>query len=125
MTQRTPSILIVSPDPRLETEVSQALAGIPDLHAVLHTAPDFRQGVEVARSRRPDFVLVEMTRDLRALKHFAEEVNKGAPETNLAAVFASDLFGHDVSESALLIEALRAGIQDFLRRPVSRLDLEQ
>ncbi len=125
MSQRTPTILIVSADARLEEEVRQALSGIADLHAVLHTATDFRQGAEAVRSRRPDFVFVEMARDLRPLKSFADEVLKNSPETNLAAVFSSDLFGHDVSESALLIQALRVGIQDFLRRPLSRIDLEQ
>ncbi len=125
MSQRTPAILTVSPDPRLEEEVRSALSGIPDLSPILHSASDHRQGAEAARSRHPDFVLVEMTRDLRSLKSFAEEVVKGSPETNLAAVFSADLFGHDVSESALLIQAMRIGLQDFLRRPVSRIDLEQ
>ena len=59
------------------------------------------------------------------LKVFAEEVAKNSPETNLAAIFRPDVFGHDVSESAVLIEAIRAGIRDFLRRPLSRIDLEQ
>jgi pilus assembly protein CpaE len=122
---RTATILIVSPDPRLGAEVDAALKGITALSAVVHRVPDFRQGAEAARSRRPDFVLVEMGRDLRALKVFAEEVTAGSPETSLAAVFAPDLFGPDVSESALLIEAVRVGMQDFLRRPVSRADLEE
>jgi pilus assembly protein CpaE len=78
-----------------------------------------------ARSRRPDFLFVEMSKDLRSLKAFAEEVAKGSPETTLAAVFSPDLFGHDVSESAILIEAIRAGMQDFLRRPLSRTDVQQ
>ena len=122
---RTPSILIVSPDPRLERETAEALAGVADISAVLHYASDLRQGVEAARCRHPDFVLVEMSKDLRTLKTFAEEIAQGSPGSNLAAVFSSDLFGPDVSESALLIEALRAGIQDFLRRPLSRMDLGQ
>src|SRR5260221_580325 len=123
--QRTPKILIVSPDPRLQAEVAAALQGITDTNAVLHVAADFRQGIEAVRSWRPAFALVEMSNDLRALKVFAEDAAKASPETNLAAVFSADLFGHDVSESAILIEAIRAGMQDFLRRPVSRADLEQ
>jgi pilus assembly protein CpaE len=123
--QRTPQILIVGPDPRLQAEVAAALKGIAGTTAVLHSAADFRQAAEAARSRRPDFVLVEMGRDLRSLKVFAEEVAAGSPESNLAAVFAPDIFGPDVSESAIIIEAIRAGMQGFLRRPVSRADLEQ
>ncbi|MBM3996909.1 MAG: hypothetical protein FJ303_22580 [Planctomycetes bacterium] len=123
--QRTPKILIVSPDARLQAEVAAALKGIADTNAVLHYATDFRQAIEGIRSWRPTFALVEMNTDLRALKSFADEASLASPETNLAAVFSADLFGHDISESAILIEAIRAGMQDFLRRPVSRADLEQ
>ena len=125
MSERTPFILIVGPDARLEKEVADALNGMPGMRPVLNQVADFRMGVEITRSRRPDFVLIEMSRDLRALKEFAEEAGKNSPESNLAAVFAPDVFGQDVSESAVLIEALRAGVQDFLRRPVSRLELTQ
>jgi pilus assembly protein CpaE len=123
--QRTPKILIVSPDARLQGEVVAALKGIPDTNAVLHYAADFRQGIEAIRSWRPAFALVEMSKDQRALKAFAEEASTRSPETSLAAVYSVDIFGHDVSESAILIEALRGGMQDFLRRPVSRADLQQ
>jgi pilus assembly protein CpaE len=66
-----------------------------------------------------------MTADLRQLKAFADEAAAASPETLLAAAFRPDVFGPDVSESAILIEALRAGVRDFLRRPLSRADLEQ
>jgi pilus assembly protein CpaE len=122
---RTPQILIVGPDARLEAEVQAALNGIPDTVPVVHYVAQLRHGTEAARSRRPDFVFVEMSKDLRSLKAFAEEVGKASPETTLAAIFSPDLFGHDVSESAILIEAIRAGMQDFLRRPLSRTDVQQ
>jgi pilus assembly protein CpaE len=92
---------------------------------ILHAAADLRQAVEAARSRRPHLALVEMTRDLRLLKTFTEEVKVGSPETIVAALFRPDVFGYDVSESAVLIEALRSGVRDFLRRPVSSHDLGQ
>ena len=92
---------------------------------ILHAVSDLRQAVEAARSRRPHLALVEMTRDLRLLKTFTEELKIGSPETVVAAVFRPDVFGYDVSESAVLIEALRSGVRDFLRRPVSSHDLGQ
>jgi pilus assembly protein CpaE len=123
--QRTPKILIVSPDARLQSEVAAALKGIADTTALLQRAADHRQGIEAIQNWRPTIAVVEMTKDLRALKTFADEAAAAAPETNLAAAFSPELFGPDVSESAILIEAIRAGMQDFLRRPVSRADLEQ
>jgi pilus assembly protein CpaE len=86
---------------------------------------DYRRGIEAARSRHPALVLVEMTGDLQALEAFAEEVSVASPGTAVAAVFSPDIFGPDVSESAIIIGALRAGVKDFLRRPMSSSDLEQ
>jgi pilus assembly protein CpaE len=123
--QRTPKILIVSADSRLKDEVAAALRDVADVQPVLHYAAEYRQGIEAIRSWRPFLVLVEMSDDLRALKVFAEEAGTSSPETNLATVFRPEIFGHDTSESAVLIEALRAGMQDFLRRPISRADLTQ
>ena len=57
--------------------------------------------------------------DVRPLQVFAEEVAVVSPETTVAAVFRPDGFGARRSESAVLIEAIRAGVKDFLRRPVS------
>ena len=48
-----------------------------------------------------------------------------SPGTVVAAVFSADVFGPDVSESAVIIAALRAGVKDFLRRPLSSADLGQ
>lgn len=39
-----------------------------------HEFGDFRQGVEAARGRHPELVLVEMTKNLRAPTAFVEEV---------------------------------------------------
>ena len=66
-----------------------------------------------------------MTTDLRPLRTFADEMVAASPETTVAAIFRPDVFGPDVSESAVLIEAIRAGVSDFLRRPLSSTDLDQ
>jgi pilus assembly protein CpaE len=121
----TQNILIAGPDPKLPAEVEAALAGATTERPILHTVSDFRQAIEAARSRRPDLALVEMTSDLRLLKSFSEEVAVCSPETMVAAVFRPDVFGHDVSESSVIIEAIRAGVRDFLRRPISSHDLKQ
>jgi pilus assembly protein CpaE len=68
---------------------------------------------------------VEMGLNLSALKVFAKEVAAGAPEAMLAAVFRPEVVGNDVSESAVLIEAIRCGVKDFLRRPISTTELDQ
>jgi pilus assembly protein CpaE len=121
----TPNILIAGSDPKLLEEIQAALSAAGIEQPILHAVGDLRQAVEAARSRRPHLALVEMTRDLRVLKTFTEELKVGSPETVVAALFRPDVFGYDVSESAVLIEALRSGVRDFLRRPVSSHDLGQ
>lgn len=119
----TINILVVSPDPRFCAELESAIASLDDLHPVVHRAGDFRRAVESARSRRPQIALVEMGTDVRPLRALAEEIAVVSPETGVAAVFRPDGFGPEVSESAMLIEAIRAGVKDFLRRPVSGSEL--
>jgi len=119
------NILLVSADPRFHAELETTIASLADLKPVIHHAGDARQAIEAARSRRPHIALMEMGPDVGPLQAFAEEASVVSPETNVAAVFRPDGFGEDVSESAVLILAIRAGVKDFLRRPVSSAELAE
>lgn len=119
------SILLITSDPALRDELRSALVAMGDRTAAVYTADDSRQGLEIARSRAPRLVITGMTSDLRALAMLSQELTLASPDSTLAAAFRSDAFGHDVSESAVLIEALRCGVKDFLRRPLSAADLKQ
>ncbi len=116
-------ILIVSSDPRLREECAAALAPVAESPPVVHYVGDFRQAVEVVRSHRPALVIAEMTPNLAPLRTLADELQAASPETRLVGAFKPEIFAHEVSESAVLIEALRAGVSDFLRRPLSAVDL--
>src|SRR5215210_181999 len=106
---RTFQIVIYSPDPKLRAEFQDAAEGVTAVNLVSHFATDFRSAVEAVRHRRPELALVEMGRDLGALRAFAEEVRAAAPETAVGAVFHPEVFAHDMPESTFIIEALRAG----------------
>jgi pilus assembly protein CpaE len=118
-------ILVVGTDPQLPAECESALVSLAAETPVVHRAVDARQAVEVARSRRPNLAIVEMVSDLGRVKATVADIAAVSPETVVAAAFRAELFGHDVSESGLLIEALRSGVRDFLRRPISAHDLGQ
>lgn len=120
----TTNILVVSPDVKLRDELRSALRALGDRGPVPHFISELRAGVEAARSRQPELVLVEMGSNLSALRAFAREVSAGAPETMLVGVFRPEALP-DVAEGALLIEAIRCGVKDFLRRPVSTTELDQ
>ena len=119
------NILMVSSDPRFRAELESALSSLDELHPVIHHAGDIRQAIEAARSRRPQIALVEMGTDVRPLQAFAEEAALVSPETTVAGVFRPDGFEPDVPESTILIQAIRGGVKDFLRRPVSSSELAE
>ncbi len=115
----------MGPDPALHHEVESAIALIPDMRPITHYVPDYGRGVEAARSRQPDMIIVEMTRDLLGLKTFVEEIAIASPGTQVVAVFYQNMFGPDVNESAFLIDSIRSGVRDFMRRPISSTDIDQ
>lgn len=125
MVETTPGILIVGTDATLQPEVEAAVGLIADLKPITHYAPDHRKGIEAARSRQPHVVLVEMTRDMLGLRTFVEEVSLASPGAAVVAVFYPNIFGPDVSEGQILIEAIRAGVRDFIRRPISSREVDQ
>jgi pilus assembly protein CpaE len=121
----SPQILIVAADPSLRTEFESALRGVKRWAPVLHYVAEHRQGIEAARSRRPDIVCVEMDQGIGSLKRFAEEVGAASPDSVVVGAFRHERFGTDGEETATIIEAMRARVADFLRRPLASADLQQ
>lgn len=120
-----PHILIITPDPKLREELLAAVKSLGERAPVAITADSLRQGVEAARNRVPALVVIEMTADLTGLRAFAAEMQAVVPGTPLAAVLRPELLADEQGESTLLIEGIRAGVRDFLQRPVSSSELAE
>lgn len=118
---RTLQILAVGSDKALQPELEAALAGTR-MRAVTRYAQDLRTAVELARAFDPDLVLAPMGSDPRTLRDFTEELAGAAPEAVVAALYKGDALE---ASGALVIGALRARVQDFLRRPLSTAELQQ
>jgi len=123
--EHTPQILVVGSDPLLKDEFTAAVAGLRGWKPVVHSVRGARQGIELARNRRPEVVCVQVEGDPRSLKSFAEEVSAAAPGTAIVALYRPDGLGFSDGESTVIIEAVRAQVQDFLRRPLSTGELQQ
>ena len=106
-------------------ECVAALAPIVEAPPVVHYVADFRQAVEAARSRRPALVIVEMSPDPTAVRTFADELAAASPETRLVGAFKPEIFTHDVSEIAVLIEVAASRGLRLSARPLSAVDLGQ
>ncbi|MEQ8767918.1 MAG: AAA family ATPase [Planctomycetota bacterium] len=123
--QRTTHILIVGSDTRLKSEFEAALGGVKNTRAVTHYVPDYRHGIEASRSRRPDLICVELEGDIARLKTFAEEVSVSSPESTVVVLYSREAMRSTDDSESVLIEAMRANVRDFLRRPLSSAELSQ
>jgi len=118
-------ILFVGDDPALPSEAQSALAGIPNWRTVAHFAPNVEEALDAAVNRHPQLICLQMGNDTRALTSFAREMRASLPDTVVAAMYNPISFGPEQSESATIIEVLRANVQDFLRRPLSSTEMRQ
>lgn len=117
--ETTLQILLIGSDPALLAEVQAALSGVPNWRAVLYTAATFNEGLEIAESRNPHLICVQMDRDVRDLRAFAREVSQALPRTMVVAMYRPDQWTSNELESGLVIDLLRSQVQDFLRRPLA------
>jgi pilus assembly protein CpaE len=122
---KNPQVLIVGTDPALRDEFNAALRGVKKWKPLVHHALDVRQGIELARSRRPEIICFELHGESSSLRQFAEEVAVSSPESVVVATYRPEDFLGSVSESQIIIEAMRVRVADFLRRPLSSGELQQ
>lgn len=122
--ETTPQILVVGNDSLLRGEFESALPSLRKWRPVLHFAQSMRQALELARSRRPELVCVQMEADPRSLKTFAEELRAVVEEAVVVALYRPENLGFGSSEHSVVIDAMRSHVKDFLRRPISVPELQ-
>jgi len=118
-------ILVVGQDQALRHEFDAAIEGLPKQRVVVTYATGFAQADEYARNRQPELVCVELNANVQDLKLFAKELYRTVPGTVVAGMFWQDKLGGQGSDAMVLIDYVRARVQDFLRRPVSSTELRQ
>ena len=101
-----------------------ALASVPEVAPVTHYFDELRTVVDGARSFRPGLVVVELDNSVASLSVLADELAAASPESAIVGVFRPDQIPENVAESTFMIQALRLGVADFIRRPISSRDLE-
>lgn len=121
----SPLILVVESGPGLTDELESGLRRVAGGRMRCRSTREFHGAVELARQLQPDGCVLELTEDLARLRSLAAELLAVAPRMKLVAAFRSEDFPPETSESALMIQAIRAGIQDFLRRPIALQDLAE
>lgn len=119
-----PHVLIIGNDRTLGDEARAALAALRSLEPVIRIVAAGRQGLEQARIWQPHLAFLEIDADMNAARQQVADLVAASPQTHIVGVYRPDLFEHEAQQSALLIEIIRAGARDFLRRPLSSADLD-
>ncbi len=120
---KTLHALLVGRDRSLEDEFRNALSGVPDLHSVVYFADTYRQALDIARGRQPNFILIDIDRDASEVAALSKDLHEALPGAAIAGAYKLDGFEPGKSESATIIELIRAHVRDFLRRPLSATEL--
>ncbi len=123
--ERTLQLLLITRDPALAKEVEAAISELPeDLRLAMHVETDQRRGVEHALNRRPDVVILELGEDISEAQRLAAEISSSPGAPLISFAYRPELLPRQVRPESVLIELMRAGANDFLRRPVSAAELE-
>ncbi len=116
-------IVILTDDAQLQGELQTAASALGEHQPRLRFAADHHALLEAVRSRSPGLVLVPFGDVPAEVAKLARELATSSPPIPVAAIFRPNGFRDDVSESNILIDAMRAGVRDFLRRPISTTEL--
>jgi pilus assembly protein CpaE len=115
-------LLVISSDPGLAAEVEDALPVVPGVRFLVQHERDERRGVELARDRALDLVVLRLEESEARLPEIADAITRESPNTRIVAAYSED-FLHGEQSPQLLIQSMRAHVCDFLRRPVSPPEL--
>lgn len=116
--------LVIATDPALAGEIQGAARELPEeTRLVLNHVGEWRRGIERAVDRAPELIFLELDDDLPATQAAIREIVAAGTSSKLIAVYRGVGSAQSRGES-VLIDLMRAGVADFLRRPVSSMELE-
>ncbi len=121
----TASVLILSTDDKIIEEAKMALDGLGETAPRSRLVKQSSHLFEVLRTQPISLVLIEFTENPKELTGIVSQVLSASPNTRVAAILRPEGFPENVNESAVLIESMRCGVCDFLRRPLSTADLSR
>ena len=119
----TASVLILSTDDKIAEEAKLAFDGLAENSPRFRLISQSSHLFESLRTQAISLVLIEFTDDPKELTGIVNQIRSASPQTRVAAILRPEGFPENINESAVLIDAMRSGVCDFLRRPLSTADL--
>ncbi|GAA5505425.1 AAA family ATPase [Novipirellula caenicola] len=121
----TASVLILSTDDKIVEEAKLAFDGLGDNTPRFRLVKQSSHLFEALRTQSISLVLIEFSADAKELTGVVNQIRSASPQPRVAAILRPEGFPENVNESAALIDAMRCGVCDFLRRPLSTADLSR
>lgn len=121
----TARVLILGSDELLREEAKLAFESLGDDSPRFRFVSNAHQLFDVLRNQPIDLVLAEFSSNPRELNSMVRQIHSAVPSARVAAILRPEGFDESVNESAVLIDSMRSGVCDFLRRPLSTVDLER
>ncbi|TWT94717.1 AAA family ATPase [Stieleria varia] len=121
----TASVLILSTDDKIVSEAKLAFDGLGEDTPRFRLVKQSSHLFEALRTQSISLVLIEFTENPKELTNVVGQIRSASTQTRVAAILRPEGFPESVNESAVLIEAMRCGVCDFLRRPLSTADLSR
>lgn len=111
-------LLAVIQSDALEVELKAAVSALGD-KTTLNTCPDLASSVSHLRHEAPDILVVELSEGADQLREWQHAIEVHEIACPIIGVLDDESDGTD----ELLVEAVRVGFRDFLRRPASTGEL--
>lgn len=121
---RTYHLLVIGSDPSFGGEVQEVVDELKDLRCVLSFEGNELRGVESARDRQPDLVLLVLDGDVMRSCRLASELTNAAPDAVIVGAYRPEAIGEE-NVGPMVIELMRENVRDFMRRPIGVKELEQ
>lgn len=118
-------VLLVSADAQLEDEFIGAMADVPERRCVVHSASGSRDALDAARRRDPALVFVEIGGPVAEVLEFLKDLRDVAPSATVTGVIPQEIISAGRLPGAAVIELMRAGVRDFVNRPLAGTELRE
>lgn len=118
-------ILVHHSDAEIVHEIRSAVAAIDDLNASMHFHTELRNTINAVTNYQPNLVIIEIAEDFDSVKTIVNETLAAVPNAAILGVYDASRLTTNVSESTLMLQSLRLGVEDFLRRPIASADFVQ
>jgi pilus assembly protein CpaE len=112
-------ILAVIQSDALEVELKAAVSALGE-QTTLNTCPDLASSVSRLRHDAPDLLIVELSEGSAQVREWQHAIEVHEISCPIIGILDDELEGTD----ELLVEAVRVGFRDFLRRPASAGELD-